>query len=225
MRGLKQTQQYHEEHTGLAYDPFKIKAGEEPKVVRVLALAEPDDNQPDRPVIQSLFIHNKFRVINSTRCLTQEDEADPTLCPLCRVNCPRSLRTFIPVRVRADEKKDRVQMIEYGRNALAEVQSCIEEMQNGDITICDIKIKRIGKEKKTQYKWILLANTERGLNEAELSLKVPDIGEDFPIKDESEIEKIAMQFERSNGVKKVDDDGDAVSDDDDDSNLDDELPF
>lgn len=224
MRGLKQTQQYHDEHTGLAYDPFKIKAGEEPKSVRVLALAEPDDEKPNRPVIQSLFIHNKFRVINSTRCLTQEDEADPTLCPLCRVNCPRSLRTFIPVRVRNDEKKDRVQMIEYGRNALAEVQSCIEEMPNGDITMCDIKIKRIGKEKQTQYKWILQPSTQRELSEAELALVVPDIGEDFPIKDESELEKIAMQFERSSGAKRVNDDDDAGFPTDDD-NIDDELPF
>lgn len=221
MRGLKQTQQYHDEHTGLAYDPFKIKPGEEPKVIRVLALAEPDENQPDRPVIQSLFIHNKFRIINSTRCLTQEDEADPTICPLCRVNCPRSLRTFIPVRVRKDEKKDRVQMIEYGRNALAEVQSCIEEMPNGDITMSDIKIKRIGEKKSTQYKWIIVSNTERPLAEAELALEVPDIGEDFPIKDDSEVEKIAMQFERSTKAKKVDDD-DAPADDD---NFDEEIPF
>jgi len=225
MRGLKQTQQYHDEHTGLAYDPFKIKPGEEPKVIRVLALAEPDENQPDRPVIQSLFIHNKFRIINSTRCLTQEDEADPTICPLCRVNCPRSLRTFIPVRVRKDEKKDRVQMIEYGRNALAEVQSCIEEMPNGDITMSDIKIKRIGKEKSTQYKWIIVSNTERPLAEAELALEVPDIGEDFPIKDDSEVEKIAMQFERSTKAKKVDDEGDAAPTDDDYADLDDEIPF
>jgi hypothetical protein len=88
-------------------------------------------------------------------------------------------------------------MIEYGRNQLAEVQNFIEEFApHGDITQIDIKIKRIGKGKETEYRWMPVMGTERELDADELALEVPDMEDLMPVKEELELEKRAADFER-----------------------------
>jgi hypothetical protein len=232
VRGLKKIGKFHEENTGLPYHPFKIK-DDLPKdkqfaKVRVLAHAEPDYDDEGgeidngKPVIQAIFMHQAFRVVNSTRCVNNDSaQPVPEECPLCRVKCPRSLRTFIPVRVRNDEDEKRVQIIEYGRNHLTEVQNFIEEREDADITGVDIKIKRIGKKKDTEYRWTPILGTERPLDEQELALEIPDMLALIPVKEESELEKRAMEFERAMKAKKVKGE-DADDDDDDDDNEEDD---
>lgn len=225
MRGIKAASQYHEENTGLGYLPFKIKEGtKEPVIVRVLAQAEPLNDDDDQPIIQSLFIHREFKVLNSTRCTHDGEKADPDKCPLDRVKAPRSLRTYIPVIVKDDEKR-RVHIIEYGRDNLAEVQEIISECPEGDITKVAIKITRHGKGTSTQYKWRIIQNSTRDLTDEELNLEIPDMEEAIPIKSWDELEKIAMQYERSKGVKEVSGDG-SDADEGDEAELDEEeIPF
>lgn len=213
-RGLATAQKYHEERNVMPYRPFKIKAKGDPVVGR--CLQDADD-------LISLFMHNKFKVLNTTRCTHDEDSPNGELCPLCRVKCPRSLRTYIPFYVRPNQKntlyeklddpQDRITVIEYGARALEEVAGYISEY--GELTQSDVKIKRVGEEKATQYKWYPVRGSERPLNADELALEVPDLNEIIAIKDDSELEKLAMQFERSDTVAPVESS----------TEEDDEIPF
>jgi hypothetical protein len=224
MRGLKTINKYHEENTGLPYFPFKIKEGAKEKTVRVRVLAKAnydyDDGgnilNPEANVVQALFMHQKFKVLNPTRCVSDDIEPVPGACPLCRVKAPRSLRTYIPVRVRGDDNKTRVQIIEYGRDNLNEVQNFIEEYApHGDITQIDVKIKRMGVGKDTEYRW-LPAGDERELDSDELELEIPNMDEIVPIKDELELEKRAIDFERYMEAQERKERRDAEDDDDED---------
>lgn len=225
MKGFGAAKEFHDENSGLPYIAFKIKEGEkapdDAKMVRVLALTDEDESRPEMPVIQSLVMHTKYKVLNPTRCLAGDAlKPDPDKCPLCRVKAPRTLRTFIPVRVRGS-KDGEVQIIEYGRNNVQEVAALLSELENGDITSTDFKIKRIGAKKDTKYKWFISHRTERPLDEEELALEIPDISELIPMKEFHELESRAMEWERSQGVKKTggsndndDDDNDADEDED-----------
>jgi hypothetical protein len=173
MRGYKAAQEYHKNNTGLGYMPFKLEKDGESAVVRVL---QPQDEWV------CLAIHQDFnKGLKSTRCLSETLEKDPDKCPLCLCEAKRSVKTFIPVRVRGDQNESRVQVIEYGRNALEEVVSQIEELPAGtDITNFDFKIKRKGLKLDTTYKWIAQNDTKGALGEAEKALEIPDMEELLP---------------------------------------------
>ena len=226
MKGFKAASHFHEENSGLPYLAFKIeegkKAPDDAKIVRVLASTD-EDNDLDLPVIASIVMHQKFKVLNSTPCLAQDSlKPEPDICPLCRVKAPRTLRTFIPVRVRGS-KKDEVHIIEYGRNNIQEVSSLLDELENGDITSVDFKIKRLGKGKDTKYKWMIVNNTTRPLSDEEKALEIPDMTELIPMRTVEELEVKAREWARSNGVVKTEglNDNEPASDDD----MDGELPF
>lgn len=226
MKGLASAQEFHAENSGMPYLPFKIEEGAKPpldsRIVRVLALTNADPERPEIPVIESYVMHQKFKILNSTRCAAGDSlKPDPDKCPLCRVKAPRTLRTFIPVRIRG-AKGDDVHVIEYGRNNVQEVVALLEEVEGGDITSFDFKIKRTGSKKDTKYKWYIVQKTDRPLNEEELALEVPNIDELVPIKEEHELETKAMEWERSAGAKKTGGTNDAQ---DDDEEIDEEIPF
>jgi hypothetical protein len=218
-KGLATALKYHEERTVMPYRPFKIKAKGDPVVGR--CLQDADD-------LVSLFMHNKYKVLNTTRCAHDEDSPNGTLCALCRVKCPRSLRTFIPFFVRPNQKntlyeklddpQDRLTIIEYGARALEEVAGFISEY--GELTQSDVKIKRVGEEKATQYKWYPVRGSERPLNAEERALVVPDLTELIQIKEGDELEKLAMQFERADGVLPTNGNSDGTADLEED-----EIPF
>jgi hypothetical protein len=233
MRGLAKVKEFHDNNTGLGYFPFKIAedAKDKTAIVRVLAAADysgyNEDGTPvddTETVIQSLFIHNQFKVINSTRCTSNDVEPDKEKCPLCRVGVPRSLKTYIPVRVRGDEKVDRVQIIEYGRNHLSEVQSFIEELPNADITATDIKIKRSGKKTNTEYKWYVVPKSDRPLDEDELALEIPDMEAIIPIREVLDLEKRAAEWEKWKKAKDSKTKDGETEDEEDDEDAD-KLPF
>jgi hypothetical protein len=227
MKGLTATKKHHDENSGLPYIAFKIKEGSKPpddsRTVRVLALRDFDENRPDIPVIESIFMHQKYKTLNPTRCPSDLATGDPANCPLCRVKATRSLRTFIPVKVYNQDPAQEVQVIEYGRNNIQEILALLDELETGDITSVDFKIKRVGKGTKTQYKWYIVSRSERELSEEELALEVPDMNELIKIKDVSELERLAMEWDRSQNAKKTT--GGTNDNDDEEDELEDEIPF
>jgi hypothetical protein len=201
MRGFADAKRFHEENTGLSFKPFTIKEGAAPEQIRVLALAYEDRAYPDYPLIQSLIMHREWQILKPIRCAAVDSESpDPLTCALCAAKAPRSLRTYIPVLRRArpneDNYKAQVQVIEYGREGVNEILAQIEELEGHNISLCDFKIKRLGKGKDTEYKWIMVPSTMRPLNDFELSLQkdVPNMDEALPVKDEITIERRAAEY-------------------------------
>lgn len=222
MRGFANRQRFDEENTGLPFTPFKIKEKGPAEIVRVLL---PVDD------IQSLIVHRRFKVLNQIRCAAAESlQANPDVCPLCAVKAPRTMRTYIPVlrRQRKDETnyEPRVEFIEYGREGVGEVASLLEDVNN-DITSVDFKIKRIGVDKETKYKWLPVNGTQRDLNEEERALEIPDIDELLPIKPEVELLRRAEEWRKyAEGVKAVDGKAPSAADDEgEEEGVEDEIPF
>jgi hypothetical protein len=191
MRGYQAAASYHEENTGLPFQRFILKGDGDFAEVRVL-------QTPDEWV--SLFIHSVFNKLKSTRC-PSDGGKDGTICPLCAVDAPRSLRTFIPVRVIGEADLTKVHVIEYGRDNLSEVVSQIEELpEDSDVTHYDFKIKRKGKDKDTTYKWHLVPNSDSELSEAQLALEVPDMEELWPVPELDVLQARAKEFKQAGAV-------------------------
>lgn len=222
MKGLQAAGRFHDENSGLPYLAFKIEEGkkspDDAKIVRVLASTD-ELNEQGLPSISSIVMHQKFKVLNSTRCLAGDGiKPDSGACPLCRVKAPRTLRTYIPVRVRGS-KGDEVHVIEYGRNNVQVVSALLDEVENGDITSVDFKIKRVGKGKDTKYMWFIVNNTTRPLSAEERALDVPDMEALIPMRSADELEAKALEWTRSNGATRTGGTNDNESDDDDLANL------
>jgi hypothetical protein len=208
IRGMAAAAKYHDEHTGLDYNPFRLKDENDFKVVRPL-------QTQDEWV--SLFMHTDFNLkLGSFRCGAEGEEPDMEACIGCAHGVKRSLRTYIPVRVRQDDNQKRVWVIEYGRNGLLEVMNFIEEHcedVKGGVTGLDVKIKRQGKGTDTKYRWIYTSNNTRPLNDDELALEVPDMDAILGIPDDARVAKLLAKI----GVKDDASDGDAADEDLDDS--------
>jgi hypothetical protein len=202
MRGYRSAKEFHDNNTGLGYTPFRLKKDGDFAVVRPL--------QSEEEWV-SLFLHADFnKGLKTTRCLSETVDKDPTTCPLCAVEAKRSLKTYIPVRVRGDNPETRVQVIEYGREALSEVFSQIEELPAGtDVTCFDFKIKRKGTGLETSYKWIAQSETKRPLDDEEKALQVPDMEETVPV-DAGSAAARAQQYANSENVTPVDKSTDAA---------------
>jgi hypothetical protein len=189
IRGIAAAAKYHDEHTGLDYNPFRLKAENDFKVVRPL-------QTQDEWV--SLFMHNDFKLkTGSFRCAADGEEPDMEACIGCAHGVKRSLRTFIPVRVRQDDNQKRVWVIEYGRNGLLEVMNFIEEHcedVKGGVTGLDVKIKRQGTGTDTVYRWIYSSNNTRPLNDDEKALEVPNMDELITIPDDARVAKILSKI-------------------------------
>ncbi len=222
-RGLQAAQEFHAQNTGLAYNPFKLEKSGESAIVRVL--------QPDSDWV-NFFVHQvwdnqsrKFS-LQPTRCPSDGLARDADVCPLCALGdaVPRSLKTFIPVRVRDMDPADRVDIIAYGRNGLDAVVNIITELPEGhDITMYDVKVKRQGVQLDTQYYWMLSPGAKaRPLSAEEKALEIPDMETLWEPPTEIELDRRARQFAQSIGVKPVSDYSEAHGTGGD---LDDEIPF
>jgi hypothetical protein len=240
MRGFAKATHFNEENSGLPFSPFQIKENGPGETVRVLALPAFDPERPDYPVIQSIVMHRAWKVLNPTRCAStyfneeegiteQTTEPGPSMCPLCAVKAPRTLRTYIPVlrRKRPDETgyQPKVQVVEYGREGVNVVIAQMEELPGNDLTTIDFKIKRQGKGKDTKYPWIAVQGTHRPLNEMELAMlvDVPDIDALLPCKTPVEMQRRADDYVKATEKVLAIDEGrpTAAADDLDD----DEIPF
>jgi hypothetical protein len=221
MKGLNAAKEFHDNNTGMPYLMFKIEDGLKPpanaKIVRVLQGVEE---------LTSLVIHTKFKVLNPIRCKSESLKPDPDICELCKVKAPRTLKTYIPVRVRGNKNKDEVHVIEYGRNNVQQVQSVLEEAgTDGDLTGCDFKIKREGSKKDTKYMWFVVPNSYRPLTDEEKDLEVPDIAVLIPIKSDEEMHKAAIDWQRAQGATKTGGTNDNEDETTDGEQIDDEIPF
>lgn len=184
-KGYKAAQEFHENNTGMPYAPFKLPKSGDALEVRVLQHQDEWEN---------LNIHAQHQKVKPTRCAS-DGAKDASKCALCAMDVPRSLKTYIPVRVRGDEDTERVQVIVYGREGLQEVINQIEELPEGvDITHYDFKVKRVGEKLDTKYKWFIQAETKSPLSEDERSLEVPDIGSLIAVPDELELVRRAKGF-------------------------------
>ena len=192
-KGYAAAQKYHEENNGMGYTPFNLKKDGESAVVRIL--------QPQTEW-ENLMIHSAFgKLKGPTRCGAQwmteangVESEDLTTCALCVAGVKRSMKTYIPVRVRGDSDESRVQIITYGRNALTEVINQIEELKDEqDMTWFDFKIKRKGSGLDTVYFWLKDGDTKRPLSEVEQKLVIPDINEVVVIPDEGQMKLRAQQ--------------------------------
>ena len=107
MRGLKPAQEFHENNSGLPYKNFKLEKSGQSAIVRVL---QPDDEWVN------FFVHQVFNTVTKkftlkpTRCPSEDQDRSEAAndCPLCALSndiVPRSLKTFIPVRVRGLDDK------------------------------------------------------------------------------------------------------------------------
>lgn len=195
-RGFKQIKKYNDENTGLPFKLFQLKEEGQQAVVRILT----ED-------VVGLQIHQEFQKLRPTRCVS-EAAKDPDNCPLCRVGATRSMRTFIPVRVRGDEDESRVQIIEYGAKALNKVTAWIDEIEeeypDNNITHFDFKVKRLGTKKDTEYSWTLVPKEQpRPLTEEEAALEVPDIDKLIPVLGEEILEKRAREYAQAGDVTPV----------------------
>ncbi|MGH7744056.1 MAG: hypothetical protein ACREQ5_04450 [Candidatus Dormibacteria bacterium] len=171
MRGFSAAKKHHDDNKNAFMPMFVLKKDGDSAEVRVL-------QAPDE--WESIFVHSQFKVIQSTRC-PSDGAKDEALCPLCAANVPRKLRTFIPVRVRGDEE-NKVRMIEYGANHLAEVISVMEELPTvTDITQFDFKVKRVGDDLDTKYRWFVQSETKHNLTEQERALVLPDLAAAYPV--------------------------------------------
>lgn len=192
--GLSEAKEWHDSNTGMPFTPFKIEKDGGSEIVRVLIPANE---------IESLYIHREFHKLNPTRCAAPADSPDETACPLCAVKAPRSLRTYIPVRVRGDKKTDRVQWIEYGRDMLQTVIAMLENIPEGDLTGVDIKIQRVGSKLDTKYMWYAQMSNIRPLDDAEKKLYLEPMDMIWPVKDQDDLEKRAMEYSRATGAAPV----------------------
>lgn len=197
MRGFKNIQKYNEENTGLPYKLFQLKKDGDFAVVRIL-------QDPEEWV--GLQMHQVFGKLRATRC-TSDYAKDPDNCPLCAADVPRSLRTFIPVRVREDEPEDRVQIIEYGAKALQKVLGWMREIDESydgaSITDFDFKVRRSGTKTDTEYTWVLQPKTQAPLSDEENALEAPDIEELIPVLPEDVLIRRAKEFAQAGNVKEV----------------------
>jgi hypothetical protein len=191
-RGAKAAADFHANNTGLPYTPFVLKNDKDKKTVRVL---QPSDQWVN------LYIHQDFKKLNPTRCPSDDPEGDTTDCPLCAAGAPRTLRSYVPVRVRLDEDTARVQLIQMGREHLKEAISFIED--HGEPTEVDVQIKRMGQGLDTSYKWSE-AGEKRALNAKEKALEIPDIEELIEVPHEEELERRAIRWDESRGAASVD---------------------
>jgi hypothetical protein len=202
-RGLQAAMRMNEENSGLGYTPFKIEKDKGAEQVRIL---QPYDEWV------SLWIHNVWEKVKPTRCGATEEQIDGEIrenrktCPLCMMDIPRSVKTYIPVRVRGDDNSERVQIIVYGRDHLAQVSNVIDNLPEGkDITMFDFKIVRKGEKLNTTYFWNVAADADlvRPLNEAERSLVIPDMEELIVVKEEHELLRRANGFAQSESATPV----------------------
>ncbi len=188
MRGFNEALQFHKENTGLAYALVRLKKSGDSAEVRVL---QPEDEWV------SLFIHQEFQKLKQTRCAS-DGQKDANACPLCALDAKRRLRTFIPVRLRGDTEEDRVQFVEAGRNTLTEIVSQIEELPEGtSITSYDWKIKRIGEDFDTEYKWHVKSDTKRPLDDREKALVIPNIEELIELPDDVTMQQRAKSYRQT----------------------------
>jgi hypothetical protein len=202
-KGYKAAQTFHEENTGLGYTPFTLKKDGDQAVVRIL------QSQDDWV---NLYIHTAFKKIKGpTRCAAQwvdrdgQQVEDKSTCPLCLDDIRRTMRTYIPVRVRGDSNEKRVQILNYGREGLQELISQIEELkEDQDITYFDFKVKRKGNDLDTKYFWVKDYETKRPLSEDERALEVPDMEVVMPVLDEHELIFRAKQVSDAENAAAVD---------------------
>lgn len=198
MRGFDSAKDYHVNNTGLPYKVFKLEKDGQFSIVRVL-------QSPSEWV--SIFFHNKFNVLKRTRCLAVDGPKDGAVCPLCAAGAPRSLKTFIPVRVRADDQ-DRAQFIEYGRDALQEVIAQLDELKdNGEepdaIMNRDYKVKRMGTKTDTSYKWMVVAKSEKPLTAAEKKIEILDLEKEIPLPDAKLMEERVAEWNKNAQVEEA----------------------
>lgn len=236
--GLQKAKEFHDENKSFPYNKFILKEDSAAKensgtkkgtaIIRVIAVAEPDLDGKDnpisvedggRPAIISLQVHKVFKKFDRTRCASDSYEKDPANCPLCRAGVPRTMETYIPVILyEKDGEKlanPALQIIEAGREALQNWIGLVEEMPGADLTRMAIKIKRLGKDTDTKYPLYLVQGTDHPLNDFELEQQklIPNMEEIIGIKTPSELEKLAVDWERSAGAKKVgaEDETDSIS--------------
>lgn len=202
-RGYQVAKTFHEENNGLGYTPFTLKKDKDQSVVRVL-------QHQDQWV--NLYMHQAYKKIKApTRCSASwtTDERnisveDRSGCPMCMAEVPRTMKTYIPVRVRGDENEQRVQTIVYGRDGLQELINQIEELPSeADITTYDFKIKRQGEGLDTKYFWMRQEETKRPLNDAEMKLEVPDMEEVISLLDEGQLLNRAQQYIAAESAQAV----------------------
>lgn len=224
MRGLKPAREMHAESGGGFYKNFKLEKSGQTAVVRVL--------QPET-AWYSFHIHQlwdnvtKKFLVKPTRCPAETAKRDAEACPLCALGdqVQRQFKTFIPIVVRPskDSVGDytlEVSMIVYGAKGLNPVESVIEDLPEGvNITMLDIRIKRMGDKLDTLYYWSPVG-TPRVLNAEETALEVPDMEAAWEVPSTIELDRTARTFMQSNNVRPIAN-GEFV----DTENLDDELPF
>jgi hypothetical protein len=186
------------------YAPLKLPDQGSKAKVRFLAQAEPKvDPETNQQIIeegvryvQTLYHHSKFKVMDE-RCLAEEDAADPMACPLCRVQAPRTAKTYLPVRERGDTQQDRVKWFVIGREALQTLISVLGVIPNGDLTGIDFIIMREGVQLKTRYGFYPQNDTTRPLDAKELALQFPNPDDMIPMKTAEELESVALNWERA----------------------------
>jgi len=141
--------------------------------------------------------------IKATRCASDK-ERDIALCALCAQDAPRSLRTYIPVRVRGEDDMTKVHVIEYGRDNLSEVINQIEELPEGsNITEFDFKVKRKGTGTDTIYKWVRLSTAPDELSAGHKALVIPDIEALIPVPEQEQIDVRAKQYAQASTAAPV----------------------
>lgn len=203
-RGFEKAQKFHDENTGMGYTPFSLPKDKDTKQVRIL--------QPETEWV-NLQIHGVYQKVKETRCAAtivtedNEEKEDRSTCPMCMADVPRKMSTYIPVRVRGDENSDRVQVIRYGRDGLAQVINQIENLPEGkNMTEFDFKITRKGEKLDTVYFWNSVADADlaRPLNEAETALIVPNMEEIVPFVEEAQMLRRAQGHTDAESVAPVD---------------------
>ena len=207
MKGLKPAREMHAESGGGFYKNFKLEKSGQSAVVRVL--------QPETEW-HSFHIHQlwdnvtrKF-LVKPTRCPSETAKRDPENCALCALGdqVQRQFKTYIPVVVRqakdsVSEYVPEVSMIVYGAKGLNPVENVIEDLPDDvNITMLDIRIKRMGEDLATQYYWTAVGSP-RALTDAECAMEVPDIEEAWPIATEVELDRTARTFAQTNNVQPI----------------------
>lgn len=201
--GIKKAIEYHESNTGPSpFVRFSLKkSGDKAKVRFLAGTPKEDENnnqifEDGKRYIPSLFYHKKYQMVNE-RCLVDQDNADPNVCPLCRVKAPRTLLTFIPLRERGDTVPDRWKYWVVGREMCNTIASAAEEIPGHDLTAIDFIIKRVGDGTSTKYELYPQDGTRGPLGPKETALEWQDPDDLIPLKSDEEVEKIAVEYDRA----------------------------
>jgi len=224
MKGLAGAKEVHEQSGGNFYKNFKLEKNGHSAVVRVL---EPETEWHSFHIHQLWDNATKKFLVRPTRCPSEAVKRDPENCALCALGdqVQRQFKTYIPVLIRPSkdfvgEYTPEVFIVAYGSKGLNPVENVIEELPEGiNITMLDIRIKRVGDGLATTYYWNPIGSP-RALNADEAALEIPDMEEAWQVPTRIELDRSARTFTQSTNVRPV-----STSDSFNDDNFDSELPF